>query len=224
MCVWCYAIVHNRHSSQIILLNKVETPVFLAVLKSVSYGSFYMAYCLWYIILVFIIKWVLFPAKAHSKSSPHTNLTRNTKCSRCGVHGLLLLTAWFLIVFRFLNMASTLRMSVLLLSQSPWALFTWGVFLSPCKYFAVSFLFLCILCALKSSNFMSDFLCYLYFLLGTGRFVSSWNTLVFLGATFSLKQFLISIWTLIRFCVSYNICPSLFGGTMAWTQSPNISL
>lgn len=209
--------VHNRHSSQIILLIKLK--------HQFSYGSFYMVYCLWYITLVFIIKWVLFPAKAHIKSSPHTNLTRSTYCSRCGVRGPLLLTARFLSVFRFLSMASTLRLSsVLLLSQSPWALFTGEFSCLPenTLRFAVSFLSLCILCALKSSNSMLDFLCYLCSLLGTGRCVSHWNTIV-LGATFSLKQFLISIWTLIRFCVSHNICPSLFGAT-TWTQSPNTSL
>lgn len=121
-------IVYNMHSSQIILLNKVETLVFLTVLRSVSYSSFYMVYCLWYIILVFIIKWVLFPAKAHIKSSPHTNLTRNTQCSRCGVRGLLLLTAWFSIVFRFLNMASILRMSSVAPESEPLSTFHMGSF------------------------------------------------------------------------------------------------
>lgn len=38
-------IVHNRHSSQIILLNKVETPVFLAVLRSFLTVPF-----IWYIV------------------------------------------------------------------------------------------------------------------------------------------------------------------------------
>lgn len=153
----------------------------------------------------------------------------------CSIHWLLIATTIIriLLIFKCLPFSQcdvhpSGCLVRCLLSQSPWGLFTVELSCLPvntfCCFFPLPEMRVS-LCCLRSFEFHVRLpLVPLFWSWSRYFFFPNWNTIGFLDATFSIKQFLIPFWTLVTFCVSHNICSSLFGGTTVLNQNPNVRL